>query len=146
MDHTINKIELTAPAGGWDQLAAAVNAGADSVYLGYKKFGARAYAENFDINQIKKAVGFAHSHGVKVYLTLNTLIKDREIPEVINFLNEYICICSDGIIIQDYGIYKILKDLFRTIPIHASTQLNIHNIYSLKLSGSPGFKRAILAR
>lgn len=146
MDHTINKIELTAPAGGWNQLVAAVNAGADAVYLGYKEFGARAYAENFDINQIKKAVGFAHSHGVKVYLTLNTLIKDREIPEVINFLNEYICICSDGIIIQDYGIYKIIKDLFRTIPIHASTQLNIHNIYSLKLSGNLGFKRAILAR
>jgi putative protease len=146
MNHTINKIELTAPAGGWDQLVAAVNAGADSVYLGYKKFGARAYAENFDINQIKKAVGFAHSHGVKVYLTLNTLVKDREIPEVINFLNEYIYICSDGIIIQDYGIYKILKDLFKTIPIHASTQLNIHNIYSLKLSGNLGFKRVILAR
>jgi len=146
MNHTINKIELTAPAGGWDQLAAAVNAGADSVYLGYKKFGARAYAENFDINQIKKAVGFAHSHGVKVYLTLNTLIKDIEIPEVINFLNQYICICSDGIIIQDYGIYKILKDLFKNIPVHASTQLNIHNIYSLKLSGNLGFKRAILAR
>ena len=146
MNHTINKIELTAPAGGWDQLVAAVNAGADSVYLGYKKFGARAYAENFDINQIKKAVVFAHSRGVKVYLTLNTLVKDREIPEVINFLNEYIYICSDGIIIQDYGIYKILKDLFKTIPIHASTQLNIHNIYSLKLSGNLGFKRVILAR
>ncbi|GAG64677.1 unnamed protein product, partial [marine sediment metagenome] len=146
MNHTINKIELTAPAGGWDQLVAAVNAGADSVYMGYKKFGARAYAENFDINQIKKAVGFAHSHDVKVYLTLNTLIKDREIPEVINFLNQYIYICSDGIIIQDYGIYKILKDLFKNIPIHASTQLNIHNIYSLKLSGNLGFKRAILAR
>ncbi|MCG2791647.1 MAG: U32 family peptidase, partial [Actinomycetia bacterium] len=127
-------------------MVAAVNAGADSVYLGYKKFGARAYAENFDINQIKKAVGFAHSHGVKVYLTLNTLVKDREIPEVINFLNEYIYICSDGIIIQDYGIYKILKDLFKTIPIHASTQLNIHNIYSLKLSSNLGFKRVILAR
>jgi len=146
MNHTINKIELTAPAGGWDQLVAAVNAGADSVYLGYKKFGARAYAENFDINQIKKAVVFAHSRGVKVYLTLNTLVKDREIPEVINFLNEYIYICSDGIIIQDYGIYKILKDLFKTIPIHASTQLNIHNIYSLKLSSNLGFKRVILAR
>jgi len=146
MNHTINKIELTAPAGGWDQLVAAVNAGADSVYMGYKKFGARAYAENFDINQIKKAVVFAHSRGVKVYLTLNTLVKDREIPEVINFLNEYIYICSDGIIIQDYGIYKILKDLFKTIPIHASTQLNIHNIYSLKLSSNLGFKRVILAR
>ncbi|HEY4695682.1 MAG TPA: U32 family peptidase [Candidatus Hydromicrobium sp.] len=146
MNKTIKKIELTAPAGGWDQLVAAVNAGTDSVYLGYKKFGARAYAENFDMSQLKKVVSFAHGRSVKVYLTLNTLIKDSEIKEVINFLNQYASICSDGIIIQDYGIYKILKDLFKTIPVHASTQLNIHNFYSLKLLSRLGFKRAILAR
>ncbi len=146
MNKTIRKIELTAPAGGWDQLVAAVNAGADSVYLGYKKFGARAYAENFDMGQLKKAVGLAHSRGVKLYLTLNTLIKDSEIKEVVNFLNQYINICSDGIIIQDYGIYKILKDLFKSVPIHASTQLNIHNVYSLRLLKHLGFKKVILAR
>lgn len=146
MKKTTKKIELTAPAGGWDQLVAAVNAGADSIYLGYKKFGARAYAENFDMGQLKKAVNLAHNSNIKVYLTLNTLIKNNELKEVINFLNTYTGICSDGIIIQDYGIYKLIRDLFKSIPVHASTQLNIHNIYSLKLLERLGFKRTILAR
>lgn len=146
MKKTTGKIELTAPAGGWDQLAAAINAGADSVYLGYKKFGARAYAENFDMGQLKKAVNLAHNSNIKIYLTLNTLIKNNEIKEVIDFLNIYTVICSDGIIIQDYGIYKLIRDLFKSIPVHASTQLNIHNIYSLKLLERLGFKRTVLAR
>jgi collagenase-like PrtC family protease len=146
MDDAVRKIELTAPAGGWEQMVAAVNAGADSIYLGYKRFGARAYAENFDMNQLKRAVDFSHSKKVKVYLTLNTLIKDQEIREVIKFLSEYICICSDGIIVQDYGVYKLLKDLFKETPVHASTQMNIHNTYSLKVLKGLGFKRAILAR
>ena len=146
MNKTTGKIELTAPAGGWDQLVAAINAGADSVYLGYKKFGARAYADNFDMGHLKKAINIAHDNNIKVYLTLNTLVKNSEIKEVIDFLEIYTDICSDGIIIQDYGIYKLLKDLFKTIPIHASTQLNVHNFYSLKLLNRLGFKRTVLAR
>jgi collagenase-like PrtC family protease len=146
MNDAARKIELTAPAGGWQQLVAAVNAGADSIYLGYRKFGARAYAENFDMNQLKRAVDFSHSKNVKVYLTLNTLVKDREIREVAEFLDRYICICSDGIIVQDYGIFKLIKDLFRETPVHASTQMNIHSVYSLKMLEGLGFKRAILAR
>ncbi len=140
------KIELTAPAGGREQLVAAVNAGADSIYLGYNKFGARAYAENFNFNQLKKAVNFAHSSGVKIYLTLNTLIKDEEVRKLIDFLYDYTGICSDGIIVQDYGVFKIMKDLFEKIPIHASTQMNIHNLYSMKLLKELGYKRIILAR
>src|SRR4030043_1573184 len=146
MNKTTGKIELTAPAGGWDQLVAAINAGADSVYLGYKKFGARAYAENFDMGQLKKAINIAHDNNIKVYLTLNTLVKNSEIKEVIDFLEIYTDLCSDGIIIQDYGIYKLLKDLFKTTPVHASTQLNVHNLYSLKLLNRLGFKRTVLAR
>ncbi|MDD5621650.1 MAG: U32 family peptidase [Actinomycetota bacterium] len=137
---------MSAPAGGWGQLVAAINAGADSVYLGYKKFGARAYAENFDMDQLKKAVNLAHNNNIKVYLTLNTLAKNDEIKEIINFLSTYTRICSDGIIIQDYGIYRLIRDLFKSIPVHASTQLNIHNIYSLKLFSRLGFKRTVLAR
>ena len=68
------KMEIVAPAGGWDCLAAAINGGADSVYLGYKRFSARAFAENFDLPQLKKAVSYAHANGVKVYLAVNTLI------------------------------------------------------------------------
>lgn len=140
------RLELTVPAGGMEQLIAAVNAGADSVYLGYKKYGARAYAENFDLDQIKKAVAFAHSRNVKVYLTLNTLLKDIEIREALEFLIKYAAICTDGIIIQDFCLYKIIKDLFENIPVHASTQMNIHNIYSLRFMKRLGFKRVILAR
>jgi len=143
---TTRKIELSAPAGGWGQLVAAINAGADSVYLGYKKFGARAYAENFDMDQLKKAVNLAHNNNIKVYLTLNTLAKNDEIKEIINFLSTYTRICSDGIIIQDYGIYRLIRDLFKSIPVHASTQLNLHNIYSLKLFSRLGFKRTVLSR
>ena len=140
------RLELVSPAGGWDQLKAAVNAGADAVYLGYKKFGARAYAENFELPQLKKAINFAHSNRVKVYLTLNTLLKNREINEVINFLNEYTQFCSDGIIIQDFGLYKVLNDLFPSLRIHASTQLNTHNLYSAELLKELKFSRVVLAR
>jgi len=146
MNKNNKKLELTAPAGGMNQLMAAVNAGADSVYLAYKKFGARAYADNFDLNGLKKAVRFSHNHNVKVYLTLNTLIKDNEIKEVLEFLREYTAICTDGIIIQDFCVFKIIKDLFKNIPVHASTQLNIHNVYSLRLLNHLGIKRAILTR
>ncbi len=150
MNHNKNlpgtKLELVSPVGGWDQLKAAVNAGADAVYLGYKKFGARAYAENFELPQLKKAVKFAHQNYVKVYLTLNTLIKNSEINEIVNFLNEFTQFCSDGIIIQDFGLYKILNDLFPWVRIHASTQLNTHNLYSAELLRQLKFSRVVLAR
>jgi U32 family peptidase len=141
-----SKIELVSPAGGWDQLKAAVNSGADAVYLGYKKFGARAYAENFDLNQLKKAVLFAHKNNVKIYLTLNTLLKDSEFEEVLKFLNEYSGICRDGIIIQDFGLYKAIKDLYPFLRIHASTQLNVHSFYTAELLQELNFSRVVLAR
>ncbi|MEA2015414.1 MAG: U32 family peptidase [Actinomycetota bacterium] len=140
------KLELTAPAGGMEQLITAVNAGADSVYMGYKKFGARAYADNFDMNQLKRAVKYAHGNGVKIYLTINTLIKDCEIRELLDFLREYAGICTDGLIIQDFCIYKIVKDIFHGIPLHASTQINLHNLDSLRFIKRLGFKRVIPAR
>jgi collagenase-like PrtC family protease len=146
MDEVTEKLELTAPAGGMMQLVAAVNAGADSVYLGYEKFGARAYADNFDINQLKRAVRYAHSKGVKIYLTINTLIKDNEIGGLLEFLKEYSEFCKDGLIIQDLCVYRIIKDLFKDIPLHASTQMSLHNIYSLKFINRLGFKRVIPAR
>jgi len=141
-----SKIELVAPAGGFEQLVAALNAGADSVYLGFKQYGARAYAENFNFRQLRKAVSKAHARGVKIYLTLNTIIKDDEIYDIVYFLNNYTNICKDGIIIQDAGLCRIIQDLFPDVPMHASTQMNIHNSNSLDLFGTAGFKRAVLAR
>ena len=142
----MKKLELVSPAGGWEQLVAAVNAGADSVYLGYNRFGARAFADNFDLKQLKKAISFAHNSNVKIYLTLNTLLKDDEIEDIVSFLEEYIPLCNDGLIIQDFGLYKILSDLFKETPIHASTQINIHNSYSIKILKKLKFKRTVLAR
>ncbi len=142
----IKKIELVSPAGGWEQLIAAINAGADAVYLGYKKFGARAFAENFEFLQLKKAVKISHDNGVKVYLALNTLFKDAELTELAYFLNEFLAVCSDGIIIQDMGLFKIITELFPGIRIHASTQMNLHNTKSIELLSELGFSRAVLAR
>ncbi len=147
MSSGIKKIELVAPAGGWDQLIAALNSGADSIYLGYEQFGARAYAENFNFKQLKRAAAIAHKRGSKIYLTLNTILKDSELAGVLSFLDRYLAVCRDGIIIQDLGLYKMLSDLYPGIvPIHASTQMNIHNGRSLGLLGELGFKRAVLAR
>jgi putative protease len=140
------KMEIVAPAGGWDCLTAAINGGADAVYLGYKRFSARAFAENFDLAQLKKAVAYAHANGVKVYLAVNILIKDPELPELTGFLNEYLAFCRDGIIIQDLGLFKVLADLFPSVRIHASTQLNIHNTKSMQLLSDFNFARAVLAR
>ncbi len=140
------KLELVSPAGNHDQLIAAINAGADAVYLGYKKFSARAYADNFEISQLKKAVKISNENGVKVYLALNTLVKDFELKEVLYFLNDYLGFCQDGIILQDLGLFKIIRDIFPGIRLHASTQINIHNLESALLLGELGFKRIILAR
>lgn len=142
----MDRLELVAPAGSLPHLKAAINGGADAVYLGYKKFGARFYAENFDLAGLKRAAEIAEKAKVKIYLTLNTLIKNSEIEELVNFLNNYINICNDGILIQDFGLYKIIKDLFPIIPLHTSTQLNIHNTPSVELIKKMGFKRVVLAR
>ena len=132
MERSVSKIELVSPAGAPEQLTAAFNAGADSVYLGYKKYGARAYAENFSFKQLRWASDRANYLGKKIYLTLNTIIKDEEIPGLLSFINNYFKICSDGIIIQDMGLLKIITDLYPGIPVHASTQVNIHNTKALK--------------
>ncbi|MBM3699455.1 MAG: U32 family peptidase [Actinobacteria bacterium] len=146
MSSPATKIELVSPAGNMYALTAAINAGADAVYLGYKKFGARAYAENFGLEQLKEAVKISHESNVKVYLTLNTLLKDAELAELGHFLNEYLSFCRDGIIIQDFGLYKIIMDLYPRTRIHASTQLNTHNLKTAEFLHELGFSRVVLAR
>ncbi|MGM0365953.1 MAG: U32 family peptidase [Actinomycetota bacterium] len=146
MKVTGEKIELVAPAGGWDHLKAALNGGADAVYLGYNRFGARAYAQNFDFAMLKKAAVLAHSRGAKIYLTLNTLIKDSEMADVARFLSRYWLICQDGIIIQDLGVYRLIRDLFPHLRLHASTQMNAHNLDTVNMLQDMGIKRVVLAR
>jgi collagenase-like PrtC family protease len=142
----MRKLELVSPAGNFDQLKAAINGGADAVYLAYTRYGARAYAKNFSLEELEEATSYASKNNVKCYLTLNTLIKDKELEDTFEFLKHYFSFNQDGIIIQDFGILKLLKDRFPSVPIHASTQLNIHNNSSVKLLEEMGFKRIVLAR
>ncbi|MCE5329372.1 U32 family peptidase [bacterium] len=143
----MDKLELVSPAGSFDQLKAAANAGADAVYLAYEKYGARAYAGNFNLNKLEKAVLFSHSKNLKVYLALNTLIKEKELEDFLDFIfSSFKKINFNGIIIQDLAAGRIISGIFPDIPIHASTQLNLHNLYSVKLLKAAGFKRVILSR
>jgi collagenase-like PrtC family protease len=143
----MDKLELVSPAGSFDQLRAAVYGGADAVYLAYEKYGARASAENFNLNGLENAVKFAHSKSIKVYLALNTLIKEKELNELIDFVfHLFKKINFNGIIVQDFAVKKIIKEIFPEIPVHASTQLNIHNSCSLDFLKKAGFKRVVLAR
>ena len=106
-------IELLAPAGSWEALEAAVNAGADAVYMGGKAFGARAYASNFDEAEMAKAVYFAHMHGVRIYITVNTLVDDSELLALGQYLVFLHNVGVDGIIVQDLGVIRLAKSWCR---------------------------------
>ena len=110
------EIELLAPAGTWEALEAAVNAGADAVYLGGKAFGARAYASNFDREEMEKAVYFCHMHHVRLYVTVNTLVDDKELPELEDYLVFLHNVGVDGIIVQDMGVIRAAQKLVPGLP------------------------------
>ena len=138
--------ELLAPAGSMDALKAAVNSGADSVYLAGKQFGARHYAANFDDKELKEAVNFAHLRGVNVYVTVNTLIKDKELKEIAKYLIFLYEIGVDAILVQDVGVASLARKLVPDLKIHASTQMTIHNLEGIKWVSEMGFKRVVLSR
>jgi putative protease len=143
-NHTIP--ELLAPAGSVNALKAAVENGADAVYMGTGEFNARINAENFTIKTLLNAIDFAHSRDVSAYITVNTLIKDHEMDRVVKYLELLCNHGADAVIIQDIGVLGIIKKQFRELPIHASTQMSIHNSTGIELLGSLGIKRAVLAR
>ncbi|WP_027626881.1 DUF3656 domain-containing U32 family peptidase [Clostridium lundense] len=142
----MKKVELLAPAGSMESLYAAVQAGADAVYLGGSKFSARAYASNFDDENMKKAVEYCHVYGVKVYITLNTLLKEKEIEEALQYAKFLYKIGVDGLIIQDTGLVYLLREQVPELELHASTQMTVHNIEGAKLLKELGFKRIVLSR
>ena len=100
------KVEILAPAGSYESMKAAINAGADAVYIGGSRFGARAYADNPDEENLVKAIEFVHLHGKKLYMTVNTLVKERELSELSGFLRPYYEAGLDGVIIQDLGVFR----------------------------------------
>lgn len=139
-------VELLAPAGSMESLYAAINNGADAIYLGGDRFSARAYASNFDIENMEKAVDYAHIYGIKVYVTINTLIKEEEMEELITYTKKLYSIGVDGVILQDLGAYYNLKREISDLEVHASTQMTIHNGDGALYFRDKGFKRVVLSR
>ena len=140
------KLENLAPAGNREALDRAVAAGADAVYLGYAAFSARAGAGNFDEAQLREAVHFAHLHHVRVHVTVNTLIKDGELAgvyEVLRLLNE---VKVDAVLVQDLGVMHLCRTCFPDLPVHASTQMALHNASGVEFIKRHGLTRAVLAR
>ena len=122
----MKKPELLAPAGNMECLKAAIFAGADAIYLGGTMFGARSFAGNFDNEELKKAIEFAHLYNVKIYVTVNTLIYENEIDRFTDYI-EYLCsINVDAVIMQDIGMMDKIRQEFPELEIHASTQMHIH--------------------
>ena len=139
-------MELLSPAGNRDALQAAIACGADACYLGYTSFGARSYAGNFDDDGLKEAVGYAHERGKKIYVTVNTLVKQPEMDDVCDVL-ELLCRCgADAAIVQDFGVARIARECFPELTLHASTQMTIHNAQGARMMQKHGFDRVVPAR
>lgn len=138
--------ELLAPSGSWDALAGAVAAGADAVYLGGRQFGARGYASNFSLEEIRDAAEYCHLRGVKVYVTVNTLVGDSEIAAAASFLESVYEAGVDAVLIQDLGIAALAREVVPDLPRHASTQATITSSEGVAWAAEEGYERVVLAR
>ena len=139
-------MELLAPAGSREALAAAVQNGADAVYMGLGSFNARRSARNFTDEDFADAVAYCHLHGVRVYLTLNTLLTDRELPEAAEVLRKASAWGVDAVLVQDWGLWQLARLVAPDQPLHASTQMSLHTLSGAKLAAELGMERVVLAR
>ncbi|MDO4305235.1 MAG: DUF3656 domain-containing protein [Eubacteriales bacterium] len=141
------KIELLAPAGSYESFEAAIGAGADAVYVGGASFGARAYAQNFGQEELIRAIRTAHIHGKKLYLTVNTLLKNRELKEQLyDYLAPYYEAGLDAVIVQDLGVFRFIKRNFPGLHLHASTQMTVTGPMGMKFLEEQGASRVVAAR
>ena len=140
------KPEILAPAGTPAALQAAIRAGADAVYLGGSLFSARAFAGNFNQEELQKAIEDCHLFGVKLYMTVNTLMKPKEMSGLLSYMKPYYAAGLDGVIVQDVGCAKVLREAFPDLALHASTQMSISSSYGADLLKRQGFKRIVPAR
>jgi putative protease len=138
--------ELLAPAGSPEAFHAAVAAGADAVYLSGKRFGARKYASNFSDTEIEDAVRYAHDRDVKVYVTVNTLVHDRELPGVLGYLVWLYSLGVDAVLVQDTGVAMLARRIVPGLVLHASTQMTIHSADGVRWAAAKGFRRVVLSR
>jgi len=140
------KKELLAPVGDFDTLKQAIHHGADAVYLGGKKFGARKSATNFNEEEMIQAIRYCHLYGVKIYVTVNTMIYEEELEEVLEYVSFLHHHFVDAVIVQDLGLIRLLRKKFPNLEIHASTQLHNHNNAGLRILEELGVKRVVVAR
>ncbi len=139
-------MEILAPAGGWEQLIAAVRSGADAVYLGAGAFNARRNAQNFAAEDLSAAAAYCRGRGVRVYVTINTLLKDSETEELYGLMRSVAQSGADAVIIQDLGVMALFREHLPDMPRHASTQMTVHNAEGAKAARELGFSRVVLAR
>ena len=138
--------ELLSPAGGWEAMVAAVQNGADAVYMGFGGLNARRSARNFTDEEFRAAVAYCHLRGVKVYLTLNTLVTDRELPAAAQALQKASDMGVDAILIQDWGVWRLAREIAPDVPLHASTQMSLHTLGGACRAAELGLERVVLAR
>ena len=139
-------VELLAPAGSKEALTAAVEAGANAVYLAGSQFGARAYASNFDADGLREAVRYAHLRGTAIHVTVNTIVDEEELPALAEYLRFLYEIGADAVLVQDLGVAKLAGKLVPALPLHASTQMTVHNLEGVRALEELGFSRVVLSR
>ena len=142
----MSKPELLAPAGSREALVAAVQNGADAVYLGGRQFNARRSADNFNERDLIEAIQYAHARGVKIYVTVNILLADTELSEAVRFLHFIYNTGADAAIVQDLGLVKLAQQVIPELELHASTQMTAHNTPGIQFLKEAGLKRIVLAR
>ena len=139
-------MELLSPAGHWEAMVAAVQNGADAVYLGLESCNARRGAKNFTAQEFPQALDYCHLRGVKVYLTVNTLLTDRELPEAEGLLRQASRLGADGVIVQDWGLAALAREVVPDLPLHASTQMTVHSLTGVEKAAELGMGCAVLGR
>ena len=138
--------ELLAPAGSFESMKAAVAAGADAVYIGGSRFGARAYADNLDEEKMLEAIDYAHLHGVSLYMTVNTLVKEKELDGLYDYIAPYYERGLDAVIVQDLGVLSAVRRWFPDMSVHASTQMTVTGVDGARLLKEMGVSRVVTAR
>ncbi|MBO7219269.1 MAG: U32 family peptidase [Clostridia bacterium] len=142
----MNKLEVLAPVGNMENFYAAVDSGADAVYLGLPKFNARIKADNITEDNLREIVIYAHLHNCKVYVTLNTILWNEELDEVVSYIDTLVAAKVDAFIVQDYAVVHLLTSRYKGVEIHASTQMGIHNLQGALVAESMGISRVVLSR
>ena len=140
------RVEILAPAGSFESMKAAVAAGADAVYIGGSRFGARAYADNPDEDRMLEAIDYVHLHGCRLYMTVNTLVKEKELDGLYEYLEPYYRQGLDAAIVQDMGVFSYIREHFPELPVHASTQMTITGPLGAELMMEMGASRIVTAR